>query len=81
MATLLELADETQPNCELAVDFASLLPGDDLLSVDAQMTNCRHLMFAAALNEMLQNERYPNEMMTAFRVNACRDVNLLMCSW
>jgi hypothetical protein len=53
MATLLELADETQPNCELAVDFASLLPADDLLSVDAQMTNCRHLMFAAALNEML----------------------------
>jgi hypothetical protein len=81
MATLLELVDETQPNFELAVDLASLLLEDDLLSVDVQMKNCHYLMYETTLNEMLQNERYPNAMTMAFRVNACRDVNLLMCSW
>jgi len=81
MATLLELADETQPNFELAVDLASLLLEDDLLSEDVQMKNCHYLMYATTLNEMLQNEKCSNEMMTAFHVNAYRDVNLLMCSW
>ena len=69
------------PNCELVDDLVSLLLVDDSSNVNDQMRFRYCLM-----NERLLNAKHwivycLIEMMTAFRVNVFRDVNLLTHSW
>ena len=59
------LAGVLLPNCELVDDLVALLPVDDSSNVNDQM-RFRYCLI---------------EMMTAFRVNVFRDVNLLTHSW